>query len=287
MLDNMKMKIIQKFAGIALLFVVTACENKEVVKISPEGERERPVNYSSDDELVNYSDSNNVSDYEDSDMDSSAELEAEAELERIEEKFEDEMAELDRQELIDAYVVAKRKYNRQSQLMAYHKRRYHEKLRIWWVNFAWLELRGTPGIFAGDVPEKDVYAFMELMDACEELKEVIDMLEGYDNSKDSRLQEWKAVKKEVVAKLEWSFPSSGSPLEDALAEMRTGSYKTNSGKVVALTIKMFVERSKEGISDLGQLLKGTGAGANAIKGAAKDIENQAGKLLQEAMKAFK
>lgn len=260
-----------------LLFstLIVGCK-KEVVEVPADSNSYTGSDFESsvEDQLVN----------EDSDEMSAGDLEAEKELDRIEEQFEAEMTELDRLELVDTLETAVRKYKRQNELMAYHEKRYHEKLRVWFTNFVLLEMRATPGIFAGDVPEKDVYAFMELMDACEEVKEVVEMLEDYDNSKDNRLASWKALKTEVVGKLGLTFPSSGSPLQDALIEMRTESYRSTASRVIPLVVKLSVERKNEVLRDAGDLMKGTGGGAEAVQDIMKTFEEDSLKAMKELEK---
>lgn len=207
---------------------------------------------------------------------SEEELQMEAELDREEEKFEAEMTELDRQELIEALKVAMRKYGRQKELMAWNETRYLERLKVYHASFLILEARGTPGIFAGELPEKDVYGFMEFLDVSEELDEILDMLldGGYDNTSEADLPQWVALHEEVNRNFDLPFPSTGLAIEDANIAIQSARYQEVGSKTIALTVRFVKARADETLEEIFALIQGNSP-------IVREVQNMVGPILKQ------
>lgn len=256
-----------------LVLIFSSCEERPAPEIVPQAQH-KLINtnaYSAEDEFA-----------------------LETELLDQEIEYEEEMAKIDLLEVKDALIVADRKMNRQARIWRWSKTRYMEKLRVLETNFAILEGRGTPGVFAGEVPEKDVYSYLEYVDSCEEVLELLEiaLLKAtgengvpeyvYELTAEEK-QKWEDSRSsmlKVVNGFEKDFPSTGSAIQDALYTMSSSDYEAYAKQVTQSTIRLVAQRSGKSIDEVEKMLRGESEIANTV-------QSEVTKLMTEQLLNFK
>lgn len=210
---------------------------------------------------------------------SAEEMALEEALQIEEDAFEEKMTAIDLLELKDALTVASRRLKRQEAVLRWSETRYMEKLKIFQTQFVVLELRLTPGVFAGELPEKDVFAFIEYQEACEEVLELLEVILTTDPETGTPVypvsaperEQFEIERKRMLAAVEITgLPSTGSVVKDALTTVKSKEYKEFSDEILEATIDLIAASGRDGADDFRAALQGDN---ELVNKAMKEFEN--------------
>lgn len=119
-----------------------------------------------------------------------------------------------------------RRFDRKKKAYEISERLYLEKLYCWTLTFSMLEVRSTPGTFAGDVPEHEIFPFSDYAEAAESLLgDITVYLDRFAADSDPEFEMLVSKKNEAGAAVLLPFPGTESRLQDAIAAMRTAEFK--------------------------------------------------------------
>jgi hypothetical protein len=143
-----------------------------------------------------------------------------------------------------------RRYERKKEAFERSEASYCERLHLWQLTFAMLELRKNPGTFAGEMPGHEEFIYSDFIEAADN---AADALTSYINryvtaqTESTELFALLATEKQLKQDLTIKFPGSNSRVADANAAMQTEAYKICASEDKEKLKEMF----KKTISQLG------------------------------------
>ncbi len=131
-----------------------------------------------------------------------------------------------KQAALEQLLPVIRRFDRAKVAYEHSEESYLERLYLWTLSFSVLEMRSTPGVFAGDLPEHDLFYYSAYIESAETLlSDVTVYLKRYAEERDPGLELLQRKQEEASNAVVIPFSGSGSRLQDAIASMRSPEFQ--------------------------------------------------------------